>query len=62
MENTENLLEQNKLKKILPYFANAASWMALAVLLDVCVTVQPEFRNPATLLMIAKQVTIVGII
>ena len=62
MGNTENLLEQNKLKKILPCFANAGSWMALAVLLVVCVIVRPEFRNPVTLLMIAKQMTIVGII
>ena len=62
MGNTENLLEQNELKKLLPYFTNAASWIAFIVLLVVCVIVRPEFRNPATLLMIAKQVTIVGII
>lgn len=62
MGNCENLPGQDKRKKFLPYFVNAASWIALAVLLSVCIIVRPEFRNPQTLLMIAKQVTIVGII
>ena len=59
MGNFEKLSGQDKLKNI---FVNAASWIALVLLLVVCVIVRPEFRNPQTLLMIAKQVTIVGII
>lgn len=49
-------------KKVLPFLVNSASWIALIVLLTVCIIVRPEFRNPQTLLMIAKQVTIVGLI
>ena len=59
MGNFEKLSGQDNLKNI---FVNAASWIALVLLLVVCVIVRPEFRNPQTLLMIAKQVTIVGII
>ena len=59
MGNFEKLSGQDNLKNI---FVNAASWIALVLLLVVCVIVRPEFRNPQSLLMIAKQVTIVGII
>ncbi|MBO5682203.1 MAG: ABC transporter permease [Lentisphaeria bacterium] len=59
MGNFEKLSGQDNLKNI---FVNAASWIALVLLLVVCVIVRPEFRNPQTLLMIAKKVTIVGII
>lgn len=62
MGNCEELLGQKKWKKVLPYFVNSASWIALFVLLLVCMIVRPEFRNAQTLLMIAKQVSIVGII
>lgn len=47
-------------KKITPLLGNA--FFALAVLLILCLVFRPEFRNPATLCMIARQVTCVGII
>ncbi len=51
---------KDHLKKLAPLLGNA--FFALAVLLIVCLIFRPEFRNPATLCMIARQVTCVGII
>ncbi|MBO5959740.1 MAG: ribose ABC transporter permease, partial [Lentisphaeria bacterium] len=63
MENVEtNLIRQTKNTRILPFLVDSASWIALIVLLLVCVCIRPEFRDAQTLLMIARQVTVVGII
>ncbi len=50
----------DRMRKFAPLLGNA--FFALAVLLIVCLIFRPEFRNPATLCMIARQVTCVGII
>ena len=63
MENVEtNLIRQTKNTRILPFLVDSASWIALIVLLLVCIGIRPEFRDAQTLLMIARQVTVVGII
>ena len=38
------------------------AFFALALLLILCLIFRPEFRNPQTLCMVARQVTCVGII
>lgn len=49
-------------QKIRIDWKDLTSWIALFILLGICLMIRPEFRSADALLKIARQVTVVGII